>query len=504
MKKKDHDSQTSDEVKRLGKNWRVLLDMLQEMVFLIREDLVIEYQNPYAIKKLGDLCGKTCTDFLCSHDKRCQEECPVKDVIQGDGSTNAGVLVETRIGDIEIEYNYQPFQGYSTDRMVMIIMRDISKRRAQERELEIFNNNVENILRRKIDELKESETLRRRLTREVNVLKKKVEQNKPGDEIVGSSKKIQDLKDVIGQVADSDATILISGESGTGKELVANMLFDLSRRKEQIFLKVNCSSINENLLESDLFGHEKGAFTGAGARKKGKFEMVDGGTIFLDEIGDISPRMQATLLRVLQNGEIIRVGGTTPVNVDVRILAATNTDLAEAVQNGRFRLDLYYRLNIINITMPSLRERKEDIVELASHFIRQYQKAFKKKKIDFLPSTVIDKLLSHNWPGNVRELENVVQRAVLMARNNTITEQDIIYDGVQMRSEASDYFNNIISGLPESSLKELISKFEADVISHALKETKGNVMQTAGMLDLGKTALYDKMKRYDINGKLWK
>jgi transcriptional regulator with PAS, ATPase and Fis domain len=256
-------------------------------------------------------------------------------------------------------------------------------------------------------------------------------------------------------------------------------------------------------LESDLFGYEKGAFTGAAARTKGKFEIADGGTIFLDEIGDISPKMQATLLRVLQHGEIIRVGGTTPLHVDVRVVAATNADLAKAVQDGSFRLDLYYRLNIITIALPSLRERKEDIVELTSHFIRHYQKAFKKEKIDFLPNTVIDKLLAHSWPGNIRELENVVQRAVLMARKNIITEQDIIFDEVQMRGSA-DYFNNIISGLPKASLKELIAHFEADVILHALRETKGNVMQTAEMLDLGKTALYDKMKRHEINGKIWK
>lgn len=497
-------SQTSDEVLRLGKNWRNLLDMIPEMVFLIREDLVVEYQNQYAIKKVGDLCGRVCMESLCNHGKNCQEKCPVKKVVDGCGAVNVEAPIETRIGDLEVEYNYQPFHGYSEDKMVMILMRDITERKAHEREIEMFNNNVEKILRHKIDELKESEAVRRRLTREVNVLKKKVEQNKPGDDIIGSSKKIQALKDVITKVADSDATILITGESGTGKELVANMIRNLSGRKDKIFLKVNCSSINENLLESDLFGYEKGAFTGAAARKKGKFEIVDGGTIFLDEIGDISPRMQSTLLRVLQNGEIIRVGGTTPIKVDVRIIAATNADLAQAVQDGRFRLDLYYRLNIITLAMPALRERKEDIVDLASHFIRRYQKAFKKESIDFLANTIIDKLLSHDWPGNVRELENVIQRTVLMAKDNIITESDIVFDEMSTISDTADYLGRITSSMPKSSLKDLVAQFEADVISYALRDNKGNVMQTADQLNLGKTALYDKMKRHEINGKSWK
>ncbi len=466
-------SKPAEEVKRLEKNWQSLMDMMPEMVLLVREDLIVEYQNSYAIKKIGDMCGKPCTEVLCNNGNRCQVECPVRIAMSGVKSN--GNLTETKVGEIDVEYTFQPFHGYSDDKLVMILMRDITERKNNQKELEIFNNNVENILRRKITELKESESMRQRLGREVNVLKKKVDQYGPDEEMIGA-----------------------------GKELAANMVRRLSHRSESPFLVVNCSSINENLLESDLFGYEKGAFTGAAARKKGKFEVVDGGTIFLDEIGDISPKMQSALLRVLQNGEVIRVGGTTPITVDVRVLAATNADLAKAVQDGKFRLDLYYRLNIINISMPPLRERKDDIVTLASHFVNYYCKSFR-KEVDLLPNTVTDILLKHSWPGNVRELENVIQRAVLMARNNMITERDLVFnDLAENYTGTSDYFSDKITNLPSASLKGIVAQFEADVITYILKEKKGNVPGTAEVLDLGKTALYDKMRRHNINAKMWK
>ncbi len=243
---------------------------------------------------------------------------------------------------------------------------------------------------------------------------------------------LQDLRDMVLQVSKSDATILITGESGTGKELVANLIRETSNRSNKPFLKINCNTINDSLLESDLFGYEKGSFTGAYKRKIGKFEVVDGGTIFLDEIGDISPRMQAALLRVLQDGEIIRVGGNTPIKVDVRVIAATNNDLAAAVKKDLFRLDLFYRLNIINIAIPPLRERKEDVIDLVSHFVRRYRTAFK-KDINFVPKSIIETLLAHHWPGNVRELENVIQRAVLMSKSNIITEEELIFDSQPAR-----------------------------------------------------------------------
>ena len=229
--------------------------------------------------------------------------------------------------------------------------------------------------------------------------------------------------------------------------------------------------------------------------------MVDGGTIFLDEIGDISPHMQVSLLRVLQNGEIIRVGGNEPLREDVRIIAATNVDLAQAVKDKKFRLDLYYRLNIITIDIPPLRERKEDIVELVSHFVNQYRKAFG-KEIDFVPKSVINRLLMHDWPGNVRELENLIQRAVLMNKGKMITEGDLLFDQdprIERRAMGGFDLNGRLGSL---SLKEILTEVESAVINEVLHRCEGNVGLAANQLQIGKTALYDKMKQRGITPKV--
>jgi transcriptional regulator with PAS, ATPase and Fis domain len=319
--------------------------------------------------------------------------------------------------------------------------------------------------------------------------------------MVGRSRKMRELREMIHQVSGSDATILITGESGTGKELVANLVKATSARDDKPFLKINCNAINDSLLEADLFGYEKGAFTGASGRKIGKFEVVNGGTIFLDEIGDISPRMQVSLLRVLQNGEIIRVGGNEPLKIDVRVIAATNVDLTQAVKEKKFRLDLYYRLNIINIDIPPLRERKGDVVELVSYFVNHYREAFK-KEIDFVPKSIIDRLLAHDWPGNVRELENLIQRAVLMAKGKIITESDLFFDQDprMAQQQQTDTFN-IDEKLGQLPLKALVADFEAAIINRALLKYDGNVSTAAHQLKLGKTALYDKMKQHGISAK---
>jgi transcriptional regulator with PAS, ATPase and Fis domain len=283
-------------------------------------------------------------------------------------------------------------------------------------------------------------------------------------------------------------------------ELFAKLVKASSNRADKPFLKINCNAINDSILESDLFGYEKGSFTGAMARKKGKFEVVNGGTIFLDEIGDISQRMQASLLRVLQNGEIVRVGGTEPVQVDVRVIAATNVDLAEAVEQKKFRLDLYYRLNIINIDIPPLRERKEDIVDLVTHFVQHYREAFK-KDIDFVPQSVINRLLNHDWPGNVRELENIIQRAVLMARDKMITDQDLFFDRRSGQVAEKSSLPDLQSKIGVQPLKTILAEYEAEAIRQALIKHRGNVSLAAQDLEVGKTALYDKMKRHGISAK---
>ncbi len=494
--------QTKEEIDRLGRNWRALLDIMPEMVFLIREDNLIEYMNPSATQVFGNLCKKYCHDTLCTSDGSCTTaSCPVKRATSGHKSSE---LIETKIGEVDVEFSYVPFEGYMGDNLIMVVMRNITQRKKHEQEIAEFHNNIEKILQQKIGQLKESEKMRTRLSEEVDILKIQLKKHDQTDDMVGSSKKMRELREMVYQVADSDANILITGESGTGKELVASLIRNCSSRKNKPFLKVNCNTINDNLLESDLFGHEKGSFTGANARKKGKFEIVDGGTIFLDEIGDITPKMQASLLRVLQNGEVMRVGSNDPIIVDVRVIAATNVDLAKAVQDGTFRLDLYYRLNIINLPMPALRERKEDIVELTSHFVKHYRHAFK-KNIDFIPSKIIDLLLQHDWPGNVRELENVMQRSVLMAKSHIITEQDIIFDinpgaGGNEGKMSFDFDQK----LENMSLKDLLADLECDLITATLRKFDGNVQQTASHLQIGKTALYDKMKRYSISARTTK
>ncbi len=490
--------QTRNEVDRLVTNWQTLLDAMPEMVVLLRDDCVIEYMNRSARERFGDLCSRECGDDF----RQICEECASFFNSDPDkvAASRRNRLVETVINGVPVEYSAVPFVGYTGALLLMLVMRDISQHKLHEREILEFNTNIEEILEQKIAELKESEEIRARLSRQVNSLKSRLGHYHDADKMVGSSRKMRELREMIHQVAKSDATILITGESGTGKELVANLVKETSNRCDKPFLKINCNAINDSILESDLFGYEKGAFTGAASRKKGKFEIVDGGTIFLDEIGDISPRMQASLLRVLQNGEIVRVGGTEPVQVNVRVIAATNVDLARAVQENKFRLDLYYRLNIINIEIPPLRERKEDIVELVSYFVKHYREAFK-KEIDFVPQSIINRLLMHDWPGNVRELENLIQRAVLMARGKMITEQDLFFDQFTGKAEAATSKIDVQSKLGVLPLKGILAEFEEDVIKQALRKHKGNVSKAAAELKVGKTALYDKMKRYGISAK---
>ncbi|MDH3348847.1 MAG: sigma 54-interacting transcriptional regulator, partial [Desulfobulbaceae bacterium] len=358
-----------EEVKRLGRNWQALLDSMPGMVLLVGRDRNIAYLNRSAEASFGDLRNKIL-------DKKLQKILELEPEIFSDiaetvhNACQRDRRHEVSIGELVVECFLVPFSGYKGDGLILMLLRDISKAKKHENELLEFHSNIETILIEKISELRASEDNRRQLCQQLNRLKSQLGLLRGAENIIGNSRKMRQLRDVVYQVAGSDATILITGESGTGKELVANMIHENSTRVDQPMLKINCNSINDSILESDLFGHEKGSFTGAVSRKKGKFEIVDHGTIFLDEIGDISPKMQSSLLRVLQNGEIVRVGGNMPIRVDVRVIAATNVDLAKAVENKTFRLDLYYRLNIINVEIPPLRERKEDIIDLVSFFVK--------------------------------------------------------------------------------------------------------------------------------------
>ncbi|MFN7134251.1 MAG: sigma-54-dependent transcriptional regulator, partial [Myxococcales bacterium] len=256
---------------------------------------------------------------------------------------------------------------------------------------------------------------KRQLQRDADTLRDRVRARYSFKNIVGQAAQLQAVFDVIKQAAPTRATVLVLGESGTGKELVAQALHEESPRRDKPFIKVNCSALSETLLESELFGHERGSFTGAVARKAGRFELADEGTLFLDEIGEISPSLQVKLLRVLQTKEFERVGGTQTLKIDVRIVAATNRDLAAEVKAGRFREDLYYRLNVVAVTLPPLRDRKGDIPALVNHFLQKYCDAYGKTVRGLAPGT-LNALLSHDWPGNVRELENAVERAVVLCQ----------------------------------------------------------------------------------------
>ncbi len=485
------------DIDRLLHNQRNLLDVMPEMVLLVHANDKIEYMNPSAINFFGDLKKSSTSNTLPVNNKAASQ---LFTLVHNSIEQNlVGVHKEIRIQEAILEFILAPFEGYKGDRLHWLFLRNVTHTKSNIESIHDFHNNIESILIDEISELKDRDRVRKTLASEKNYLNDKFNNSFEEGTMVGSSKPLRHLREMVRRVAPSDATILITGESGTGKELVANMIREMSDRSGNPFLKINCNTINDSILESDLFGYEKGAFTGADSQRLGKFEVVDGGTIFLDEIGDISPRMQAALLRVLQDGEIIRVGGNIPIKVDVRIIAATNIDLPKAVQDGKFRLDLYYRLNIINITIPPLRNRKEDIIDLVSHFIRRYRRAFK-KDINFLPQSIIDRLVEHDWPGNVRELENVIQRAILMSKSNMITENDLFFDRPLQEVNTTDEVSYLhrLDGMP---LKNMMAEVEKEIISYALSKNKGNVATSAEQLRIGKTAFYDKMKRYDISPK---
>src|SRR5688572_4195158 len=264
----------------------------------------------------------------------------------------------------------------------------------------------------------------KRLRNELDYLRNERQENYDFDRIVGGSESLQRVLGVVRKVAKSNSTVLIRGETGTGKELIAGAIHHNSLRSARNFVKVNCAALQENLLESELFGHEKGAFTGADRQRIGRFEQADGGTLFLDEIGDMSASTQAKILRVLQEHEFERLGGTRTIRVDVRLIAATNRDLSAMVASGHFREDLYYRLNVVSIDMPPLRERKDDIVPLATAFIRRFAGELK-KKVDGLEPDAAKLLMRYNWPGNIRELENTIERAILLAEGRGIAAPDL-------------------------------------------------------------------------------
>jgi DNA-binding NtrC family response regulator len=361
----------------------------------------------------------------------------------------------------------KPFQN---EQILALVARGIKKRRKEE----------------------ERVSLRQAMTRSVK-----------RDAIIGRSEQMENVFRLVERVAPARSTVLVTGESGTGKELVAKSIHESSLRADKPFVVVNCTNIPSELLESELFGHTKGAFTGAIAAKKGLFEVADTGSIFLDEIGDLRPETQVRLLRVIQEREFTPVGETTPVKVDVRIIAATNVDLKEAVKNGTFREDLYYRLSVVPIELPPLRTRREDILPLVQHFIRKYNEENLRQVSENMSPEVLSLLENYYYPGNVRELENIIERAVVIAPTDEITVEclrpevrdpnftlSVLQDG-----EGSSEDIDIARGV---NFYDEVRRFETDLIRRALDQTGGHQSRAARLLGLNATTLNSKIKSYNI------
>ena len=312
--------------------------------------------------------------------------------------------------------------------------------------------------------------------------------------IIGKSQSMKALIDMMAMIAPSEATVLITGESGTGKELIAKSIHHNSQRKDRPLVVVNCAAITETLLESELFGHEKGAFTGADRRREGRFMQADKGTIFLDEIGETSAAMQAKLLRVIQEREIQRVGGEDTLQVDVRILAATNRDLEDEVKNGKFREDLFYRLNVVILRIPPLRERQDDIPLLAQHFLEKYAEKNHKQVKGFSP-LAMDMLLKYAWPGNIRELENTIERAVILLPDEHITDKELPSTITESYAEKSD----VAAPPPQVAANRPLEEIEREAILATLKDCEGNKSETARRLGINRKTLHIKLKAYGID-----
>jgi DNA-binding NtrC family response regulator len=331
------------------------------------------------------------------------------------------------------------------------------------------------------------------LNREIVELRARIERQTAlgTGRLIGSSSPMLDVFKMIGKVAETDTTVLICGESGTGKELVAEAIHNYSRRKDNAFVVVNCAALPDTLLESELFGYERGAFSGAVARKIGRFELAEGGTIFLDEIGELSPGLQAKLLRVLQDHTFERLGGTETISGDFRILAATNRDLDATVRERMFREDLFYRLNVVRITVPALRERRSDIVPLAEHFLRLYSEQNGLPAVGFSEEAIL-MLQTYSYPGNVRELENMVERAVLMARGRVIMPSH--FPQMSVASLAKPVEADLLS-LP---FHRAVGELEKKLVEEALKLASGNKTEAANRLQINRRLLYQKMVEHQI------
>jgi transcriptional regulator with PAS, ATPase and Fis domain len=320
-----------------------------------------------------------------------------------------------------------------------------------------------------------------KLVRENIFLRKELKKQYRLHDMISKNDRILEIFDLVRTVAKSNSTVLIQGESGTGKELLARAIHEESPRREAPFISVSCASLTESLLESELFGYEKGAFTGADSLKRGKLELAQDGTLFLDEIGDISLKLQMDLLRVLEQKEFRRVGGSSLISITSRIIAATNRDLKKAIEEGKFRDDLYYRLNVISITLPPLRERKEDVPLLVEHFIDRFNIEME-KKVEGVSDGALRVLMAHDWPGNARELRNVIERAMVVAKDTRISEADISLPGPRK----------------EGTNGKSLGDIEKEHILRILVENRWNIIRSAQVLGIDRVTLYNKIKKYEL------
>lgn len=362
---------------------------------------------------------------------------------------------------------------------------------------------VANILADAVESVRTDVAERQRLERENDRMRLELGEQSSFASIIGHSSAMRSIYLEITQVARSNATVLLRGESGTGKELIAQAIHYASDRKEGPFVAVNCAALPEGLIESELFGHEKGAFTGAHKQRIGRFEMASAGTLFLDEIGDISLQTQVKLLRVLQERVFERVGSQEPISTNARIIAATSRDLEEKMREGKFREDLYFRLNVFPIHVPALRARKSDIISLADYFLTKYNKAYN-KRVMRLSTPAIDMLMSYHWPGNVRELENMIERAVLVSTSGVINSFDLPASLQTAANTGTEPSLATANGEKAASLETLTASFETELISAALKRTRGNVAAAARELDTTVRKLHYRIRQLHIEPNQYK
>ncbi|MGH0033977.1 MAG: sigma-54-dependent transcriptional regulator [Myxococcota bacterium] len=355
------------------------------------------------------------------------------------------------------------------------------------------NDEIRLIVKRALD--------RHRLERENRLLLDQIQRSYGFDKLIGTGPAMRNVFETIQKVAETDITVLVHGESGTGKELVANAIHNKSNRRNKPFVAVNCAAINRELVESELFGHEKGAFTGADARRVGRFESADGGTIFLDEIGDMAPETQAKVLRVLQERTLERVGGTRSVGVDVRVVAATHRDLQRAVADGRFREDLYYRLKVVEIDLPALRERPEDIPALCQRFLDEVAERLE-RDVKRLSPAALARLARHPWPGNVRELRNVLEQAMVLSSGERIEEADLNLGDAPAVVDAPAEAE--VSDMSFGDAKRAtVEKFERSYLLRALRENEGNVSRTAQAIGMVRQSLQQKIRELGLRSEDW-